>query len=54
MIIGGENKSLIFEELIEIAGEHSVIELSDFIGSFAVEALEMRVRGDDVDLPGSE
>ena len=42
---------LIFEELIEIAGYHAVVQLAHLVGTSAVEMLEMLVLGDDVDLP---
>ena len=45
---------LVFEILIEIAGDHAVVELAHLIGLFAVEALEALVRGDDIHLPGGE
>ena len=46
--------SVVFKILIEIAGNHAVIELSHLVGLFAVEALKALVRGDHVDLPGGE
>lgn len=37
--------------LIQIAGDHTVVELADLIRAHTVKALELWVRGDDVDLP---
>ena len=44
----------ILKELIKIARDHTVIQLLYLICSFTVESLKAVVRGDDVDLPGSE
>ena len=41
---------LVLEILIQIAGDHTVVELAHLIGLFAVEALKALVRGDHVDL----
>ena len=43
-----------FEELIEVAGYHTVVEFSYLVGALAIEAFEGGVRGDDIDLPGRE
>ena len=45
---------LILKILIEIAGNHAVVELADLVGAFAVEAFKAFVGGDDVDLPGGK
>ena len=44
----------ILEVLVEVAGEHTVVELAHLICTLTVEALEGGVRGDDIHLPGCE
>ena len=45
---------LIFEELVEVTGDHAVVKLSYLVGLATVELLKRGVRGDDVDLPGGK
>lgn len=46
-----ELRFFVFEILIEVTGDHAVIEFSYFIGTLPVQTLEVRMRGDDIDLP---
>ena len=60
-VLSMEKKSLpslllrfvIFEKLVEIARDHTVIELLDLVRLFAVQSFEALVRGDNVYLPWS-
>ena len=45
---------VVFEELVKVAGDHSVVELAHFIRLPAVEFLEAGVRSDDIYLPRRE
>ena len=46
--------SILLKILIQVAGEHTVIELADLVRAAAVEPLKALVRGDHVDLPGGK
>lgn len=49
-----ENTLFVFEKLVEIAGEHTVIKLSYLISLSTVKSLELWVGGDDIYLPWGE
>ena len=49
-----ENTLFVFEKLVEIAGQHTVIKLSYLISLSTVKSLELWVGGYDVYLPGGE
>ena len=44
----------VFEILVEIARNHTVIELSDLVGTLAVKLFKRGVRGDYINLPGEK